>query len=550
MSHSATHPHPAARPSHPARPSDAAAAPSSPRWRTWLLRGLALLGVIGMLLYGLIAIDAGIVNYRGAGNEQIAQQRLQMRDAADAGQSLGETAEVAEHSSVMLAVLAVISSPTYAFGSQGLSEPLIHYATMPRSTGITLSVHNVLGGITMLFGALQFWPAFRRRFPLWHRAFGVVYILAAQGAMIAAMVFLVRTPVHLIYDQLTLYIGLWGLAIGVTVSLWMAIYSMARKRIAQHQAWMALNYGMLLTAPIQRYGWLAFGAAAPELRQLEGNYAVTAVLVPLCVMIGYALFTLNRWLQQDRPAAARARVAEPFQPLSRLGQGLALAMIPVLGLALWTTLTQLTHTDALSRIAGASTLIPAGVMTLEQSVLSAHPLMHGLFIAATVLGLLSAAVWLARTARQAPIGSAHDGALPRSSRLAGGALALAGALVGATLLLWGWRLGMPSFATLHGGALHLFGGGILLVFSALMARALAHGQDAWAAEWSWFIIAALVASPSLHWMLPVIGQMPIETQYIETGHAFRLAAYGQWMLLIGAFLCAIHSQATHAKLAR
>ena len=48
----------------------------------------------------------------------------------------------------------------------------------------------------------------------------------------------------------------------------------------------------------------------------------------------------------------------------------------------------------------------------------------------------------------------------------------------------------------------------------------------------------------------VIGQMPIETQYIETGHAFRLAAYGQWMLLIGAFLCAIHSQATHAKLAR
>lgn len=505
MSHSATHPHPAARPSHPARPSDAAAAPSSPRWRTWLLRGLALLGIIGMLLYGLIAIDAGIVNYRGAGNEQIAQQRLQMRDAADAGQSLGETAEVAEHSSVMLAVLAVISSPTYAFGSQGLSEPLIHYATMPRSTGITLSVHNVLGGITMLFGALQFWPAFRRRFPLWHRAFGVVYILAAQGAMIAAMIFLLRTPVHLIYDQLTFYIGLWGLAIG---------------------------------------------AAAPELRQLEGNYAVTAVLVPLCVMIGYALFTLNRWLQQDRPAAARARVAEPFQPLSRLGQGLAWAMIPVLGLALWTTLTQLTHTDALSRIAGASTLIPAGVMTLEQSVLSAHPLMHGLFIAATVLGLLSAAVWLARTARQAPIGSAHDGGLPRSARLAGGALALAGALVGATLLLWGWRLGMPSFATLHGGALHLFGGGILLVFSALMARALAHGQDAWAAEWSWFIIAALVASPSLHWMLPVIGHMPIETQYIETGHALRLAAYGQWMLLIGAFLCAIHSQATHAKLAR
>lgn len=548
MSHATTHPHPAARPSQPDRPSDTADAQASPRWRTWLVRSLALLGVIGMLLYGLAAIEAGIVNYRAAGSAEAVAQRQAMQARAEAGQPLGTPSEVAAQGGTMLSVMAQVSSPSYTFGEKGLSETLIHYATMPRFNGVTLSIHNVLGGITMLFGALQFWPAFRRQYPKWHRAFGLTYIVAAQCAMIAAMIFLVRTPVHLIYDQLTFYIGLWGLAIGVTVTLWMAIYSMARKRIAQHQAWMALNYGMLLTAPIQRYGWLAFGAAAPDLRQLEGNYAVTAVLVPLCVMIGYALFTLNRWLQQDRPAAARARVAEPFQPLSRLGQGLAWAMIPVLGLALWTTLTQLTHADALSRIASASTLIPAGVMSLEQSVLSAHPLMHGLFVAATVLGLLSAAAWLARTAR---VGVARDdGALPGSARLAGSLLALAGATVGVTLLLWGWRLGMPSFATLHGGALHLFGGGILLVFSVLMARALALRQDAWAAEWSWFIIAALVASPSLHWMLPVIGQMPIEAQYIESGHAFRLAAYGQWMLLIGAFLCAIHSQATHAKLAR
>jgi hypothetical protein len=101
------------------------------------------------------------------------------------------------------------------------------------------------------------------------------------------MVYLVRTPIADIYDQLTFYIGLWGLAVGVTFSLWMAVISMLRKQIAQHQAWMCINYGMLLTAPIQRYGWLAFGAAAPELRQLEGNYAVTGVLVPLCVLIGY-----------------------------------------------------------------------------------------------------------------------------------------------------------------------------------------------------------------------------------------------------------------------
>lgn len=269
--------------------------------RTGLIRGLALLGALAMLFYGALAIDAGIVNFRAAGNAEVAAQRQAMQARAEAGQSLGTPAEVAAHSGAALALIAESSSPGYAFGERGLSETLIHYATMPRFNGITLSVHNVLGGVTMLFGALQFWPAFRRRFPLWHRTFGAIYIVAAQGAMIAAMIFLARTPVHLIYDQLTFYIGLWGLAIGVTFSLWMAIYSMMHKRIAQHQGWMALNYGMLLTAPIQRYGWAAFGAADPTLRQLEGNYAVTAVLVPLSVMIGYGLFTLNRWLQTERP---------------------------------------------------------------------------------------------------------------------------------------------------------------------------------------------------------------------------------------------------------
>jgi hypothetical protein len=33
-------------------------------------------------------------------------------------------------------------------------------------------------------------------------------------------------------------------------------------------------------------------------------------------------------------------------------------------------------------------------------------------------------------------------------------------VVGALLIQWGLRLGMPSFATLHGGALHVFGGGM------------------------------------------------------------------------------------------
>lgn len=509
--------------------------------RTWLLRSLALLGVLAMLFYGLLAIDAGLVNFRAAGNAEVVAQRQAMQARAEAGQPLGSADEVAEHSGRALALIAEATSPTYAFGERGLSETLIHYATMPRFNGITLSVHNVLGGITMLFGALQFWPAFRRRFPTWHRAFGGLYIVAAQGAMIAAMVFLVRTPVHLIYDQLTFYIGLWGLAIGVTLSLWMAIYSMARKRIAQHQGWMALNYGMLLTAPIQRYGWVVFGAADPSLRQLEGNYAVTSTLVPLSVMIGYALFTLNRWLQTERAPGTLARISQPFEGHARLGRTLAWLMLPVLALAAWATVDTMIWHPGLDQLAHAAALIPTGVLQLDQAVIGGDAATRIAFAAATLVGLAALAVWLRGT-------TLSDTRTP--PEVAGWLLACAAAVVGVLLIQWGVALGMPSFDTLHGGALHAFGGAVTLLFAGLMAWALSQRAWGWAREWSWFLAACLLATPSLWWTLPAIHALGLPAEYVQTGHAWRLASYGQWMPLIGAFLCAIHSDATHAKLAR
>lgn len=510
-------------------------------WRTWLLRGLALMGALGMLIYGLIAIDAGIINYQSAGNHEVQAQREALRARAEAGHPLGSSTEIAAHSGHGMALMVRSTSPTYAFGANGLSEPLIHYASMPSANAVTLSVHNVLGGVTMLFGALQFWPALRRKFPLWHRAFGGVYIVAAQAAMIAAMVYLVRTPVHLIYDQLTFYVGLWGLAIGVTLSLWMAIYSLRRKRIAQHQGWMALNYGMLLTAPVQRYGWLAFGAASPQLRQLEGNHAVTSVLIPLSVMIGYGLFTLNRWLQAERPAGTLARIGQPFAAHDRLGRWLAWTMLPVLAVAAWATVDTLLLYPGLAQLANASTLIPAGVLALDDAVIVANAGSRWAFVSATLLGLGALAVWLKGT-------TLSDQRTP--PRIAGWVLAAAGLAVGAQLIQWGLSLGMPSFATLHGGALHVFGGAVTVLFSALLGWALRRQAWGWAREWSWFLLACLLATPSLWWALPVVDALGLPSEYVQSGHAWRLAAYGQWMPLIGAFLCAIHSEATHAKLAR
>lgn len=520
-------------------------------WRTWLLRAAALFLAIAMLLYGLIAIDAGIVNFRSAGSPEVAARRVAMQQAAEAGRPTSTRTEIAEHSTVGVAIIGMVSSPTYAYGERGLSEPLIHYATMPKANGVALSLHNALGGTCMLFGALQFWPAFRRRFPRWHRAFGAVYLIAAQSAMVAAMVYLVRTPVADIYDQLTFYIGLWGLAVGVTLSLWMAVYSMLRKQIAQHQAWMCLNYGMLLTAPIQRYGWLAFGAWGeqfnPALRQLEANYAVTAMLVPLSVMIGYGLFTLNRWLQADRPAVAKAKIAQAFTTHARIGRLMAWGGLITLLAAALTTVQHMVLSPGLGLLPNAAEWIPAGVIRMEDAVVAGHALPRLLFALATLVGLAGGAhlVWTAfassRPANQSPARFMGAGTW---------ALAFSGMVVGAVMLIWGVQMGMPSFTTLAGGSLYLFGGAITLLFSVLLSFALSQGRSAWVKEWGLFVIACLVATPSFYWSLPMMGHAGFDTPFVQAGHVFRLASYGQWMLLIQAFLYAIYSEATHSKLAR
>ena len=526
--------------------SIAAAKPHSPTtaWRIWLLRAIAAALALIMLIYGVAAIDTGIVNFKGAGNADIAAKRMDIVRAAEVGETNENTRTLSEHSGIAVAFLSKYASAKYSYGKDGLGETAAAYATVPKTNGIALSLHNALAGTCMLFGALQFWPALRRRFPLWHRAFGGIYILAAQAAMIGAMYYLVHTPVVAIYDHLTFYVGLWALAIGVTLTLWLAIYSMLRKQIAQHQAFMCLNYGMLLTAPIQRYGWLAFGAMGPQdMRQLEANYAVTAVLVPLTVMIGYALFTINRWTQTDRSASAKQKTAQPFALHAKLGRGLAM-LSPLALLAAGVTVVQhFVIQPGLSKLDQASQMIPAGVLDMTNKVVAEHPSSRLLFALATLVGLLGAArlLWQAFVSQRAP--AHYMGASTW-------ALAASGMTVGAVLLNWGLAMGMPTFATLEGGAGYLFGGAIAMLFSSLLAMALIQREHTWVKEWGVFVTATLIAVPSFFWQFNLIATLPISAQFIQEGHVFRMASAGQWMLLIGAFVYAMFSEATHSKLAR
>jgi hypothetical protein len=238
----------------------------------------------------------------------------------------------------------------------------------------------------MLFGGLQFWPALRRRYPRAHRIMGITYVTAATLAMCTALFHLSTTPLAKIYDGFTFVFGLWFLAIGVLASIGMSMYHLRHRQIAQHQAYMAISYGFLLTAPVQRYLWLAIGAWNPEMRQLEGNFAVTAWLIPASLLIGYGLFTANRLLQSRRPDS----VARPivFPRAQRLGRAAVWGLLPLLGAGIFATVHYFLIAPGVAQHPLAASLIPAGVIAIDTVVIGHDGVGRVIFSMATVAGLL------------------------------------------------------------------------------------------------------------------------------------------------------------------
>jgi hypothetical protein len=515
--------------------------PASTKIGPWVMRAIAGVLALATLLFGIVAIDIGIVGYKGAGNAEVLAKRMAMQRDSEAGKSTGS---VADHTGIWIDILRKYTSPQYSFGKDSSGEQYIFYAKMPKSEGVTLSVHNMLGGVCMLFGALQFWPALRRRFPLWHRASGVIYIVATQSAMIAAVIYLSRTALVDIFDHVTVYTGMWFLSISVTVTLWMSIYALVKKRIAQHQAFMCLNFSMLLTAPILRYCYLAFGVLGPQgMTHAEANIGSAGVLMTLGLMSGYGLFTANRLLQADRCAASAQKVAQPFGLYARVGRLLAMLSPLVLLAAGATTVQHYLLQPGLQHIEHAAQWIPAGVIALEDQVIVAQTGSRQLFTLATLLGLMAGAhlLWTAFVSKASPA---------RYMGASAWTLAAAGAAVGAVLVNWGVQMGAPSFATLTGGSLNLIGGCVILLLSALLAFAMATGRHVWVQEWGVFVVIGLVATPTFYWALPIIGGIPMDPQFVQEGHIYRIASAASSLLLIRGFVYAAFSEATHSKLAR
>lgn len=513
-------------------------------WRRRAAMTLFVLFALLMGFYGLTAIEAAHTNFAATYDPGVHEGRVAAQQSIVSDNREDVAMEYARETGMLLPIISTLTDTQPVFyGHDGLYDTLIYYAEMPKSHIATLSLHNLLGGLCMLFGAFQFWPAFRQRYPRWHRGFGMVYMIAAQAGMIAAMAYMLMTPLEKMYDTLTFTVGLWFLAIGVTLTLWMSIWHLWRREYAQHQAYMALNYGFLLTAPFTRINWAWAAGLFPDLSQNTSNYLATAVLIPGCILVGYALLCMNRWLQKGRTVPnPKPGIAPDLQPRLQALFTRAALVLAALGIVtlIWTGMLY----PGLENSSLAHQLMPASVINHDSQVLGQGlTLSRAIYAVTAIAALLCAMPFL----RQAFMKNAAP--KPGLDRWAI-SLAVMAAISGAIMLVWGWQLGGPSKDTLAGGISFMFNGVCAIGFALLLMKALIRKDSALVKEHGVFTFLAVLAFPAFYWMLVSLNLFTIPTVYIDGGHVYRLSMYFGLFLLTAGVVYSAYGEATQRRYAR
>ena len=501
-----------------------------------LIRGLGTGSV-----YALLALDSSRSIFHFMSDPQSVAKTEGIQRAADAGLDVVNTPEGRQYLPLWIRIMGRLTDSRFAYDSDSLAGTEIYYASMPSSHQLVLGFHMFLGGLCMLLGGSQFWPGFRRKYPALHRRFGMIFVVAAQAAMIMAVTYLVITGVANTYAQLTFHVGLWFLAAVVSLSLWLAIYHVKRRQIAQHLGWMAMAYGLLLSAPLTRYDWVAIGLLFPQTSFNEANYGMMGVLIAQCVMSAYLLLCVSRrWSRvratpQPMPWADRVRAALP-----RWLPWLSLFLLAIAATVIYYYLL----TPGMAQSPLALRMIPAGVLANEGRVLEAALLERACYAVLTVGVMLLAPFFLRRAFRQ-PVRAT---ALPGGLRLMGLILAVASGLAALIQFHWAWGLGGPSHATLAGGTFYFIVASIELMFAVLLVIAVLRQRLALVKEWGVFAIIAATLAPSFYWVLSLLDLIGIPTHYLAAGHGYGLATgLASTVGLLPGFVYAVYGSASRER---
>lgn len=490
--------------------------------------------VLLMGFYGLLAVDAGqrlVVESTFVDRDALQASRVAIRSDATQGKPINITQQP-----LWTRLTSALTSQKHMYGRDSYFDTHVYLAQMPDLDAMVLGLHAALAGICMVFGALQFVPGVRKRFPRWHRRLGLIFVVFGLIAMLLSVVYLIRTPPTDTYGGLTFYLGLWLLAIAVSGALCMAMFHILRRDISQHQVYMALAYGLMLTAPLLRYDWIGLGVFLhDELSFNEINYAVNVFLIPQSYLLGYLLVLFNRGYPRAFVPTSRSNASVSSNRFLNLWVTAA----TLFGLACVATIGRYYRGNLNAASDIFDVMVPTSVWANHLLVIDGSVVLQWLFILASGVVFLTFPVLL-----RAIYGKPSE--VDTGSRLASGAawiFAVASVVVGAVQLCWAWQLGLPSHETASAGAGNLIGGTACLLLGIGMCWACRCRALALFKEWAVFSVLFAASPVAFLWTLRALWQYGLPQIYVDQSHAYTVASAAGPGLAMFAFLYVTYGEA-------
>ena len=344
---------------------------------------------------------------------------------------------------------AMLTGTYFGFGSNGNTDPLLHYVTMEPVEQSVLSLHMLLGGACLILGIFQFTPMFRKMYRKAHRVVGGLYIVGLFVMCFASFYHLSHTAFDETFQGFAFHIQLWFLGLSTVICQVLAIYFIKKRNFALHLGFQIYTFAAFLNAPIQRYDCAVLGQIYPHLTQGEVNNLVNILTFWQCLLIGYLLFAWNR------SASPVRKTPVPIEP-QPMGLKVFLTLAAVT--AVISSLAMYILSPGLGSWTVISEIVPATTLAADAALYDGKTLQTAMF-GLGISGAIVSGIYLMIRDEQ--------------SRVARRIFYVSAIGAGIQQMLWGYQLGEPSLAVTSGGGFYLVSGVSLLGF-ALLAMFFEH----------------------------------------------------------------------------
>lgn len=207
-------------------------------------------------------------------------------------------------------VLAYLVSPTFAYGvGSGYDGHIEAYI----KTHKTMLLHSLAGSIALTLGLSQFSDGFRKAYPTVHRWFGYIYLLCGCALIpLSASNYLLRTEPHQVFSGPAFALILWMDALSTAITGWLALHAAVQHKFERHRDLIALNFALMFSAPLLRYGWILVGNFWAETKEFIN---LTVGLWAPGFLISTAIFYIR---------TRKGRKERPREPISTATIAIAL----------------------------------------------------------------------------------------------------------------------------------------------------------------------------------------------------------------------------------